>query len=121
MVEVQEERSHFQGVGTRRREQRLLNLKRMLQKAVAFRCEGAVAGKLRRRHRSPDVIEFIAGRERTIERNLNHDELKGLRPINKSDPPTGKERPFCISNRSSFKMLPKILLTVGLISSSRQG
>ena len=104
-----------------RREKRLLNAKRTLQKAVALRSEGAVTGKLRRRDRGPDVIKFIAGRERTIKRNLDHDELKGLRPINKSDPPTGKESPFSISNRSSFKMLPKILLSVGLISSSRQG
>ncbi len=88
---------------------------------MAFRGEGAVTGKLRRRDRGPDVIKFIAGGERAIERNLDHDELKGLRPINKSDPPTGKERPFSINNRSNFRMLPKILLIVGLISSSRQG
>src|SRR6185436_10715412 len=121
MPDVEEERSHFQSVRARRREQRLLNTKRTLQKAVALRGEGAVTGKLRGRRRSPHVIKFLAGGERTIERNLDHGELKGLRPINKSDPPTGKERPFSISNRSSFKMLPKILLSVGLISSSRQG
>lgn len=105
----------------RRCEQRLLNPKRTLQKPVALCGERAVAGKLRRCDRGPDVIKFLAGRERTIERNLDHDEIKGLRPINKSDPPTGKERPFSISNRSSFKMLRKILFSVGLISSSRQG
>src|SRR5262245_25525876 len=105
----------------RRREQRLLNSKRALQKAMALRRKGSVAGKLRHRHRGPDVIKFIARCEWTIERNLDHDELNGLRPINKSDPPTGKERPFSISNRSRFKMLPKILLSLGLISNSRQG
>src|SRR6516225_9350792 len=105
----------------RRREQRLLNSKRTLQKTVALCGEGAVTGKLWRLHRGPDVIKFIAGRERAIERNLDHDELKGLRPINKSDPPTRKESPFSISDRSSCKMLPKILLSVGPISSSRQG
>ena len=88
---------------------------------MALRSEGAVTGKLRRRDRGPNVINFLAGGERTIERNLDHDGLKGLRPINKSDPPTGKERPFSISNRSSFKMLSKILLSAELISSSRQG
>src|SRR4026208_2308702 len=87
---------------------------------MALRSERAVAGKLWRRDRGPDVIKFVAGRERTIERNLDHDELKGLRPINKSDPPMGKETPFSISNRSSFKMLSKVLLSDGLISSSRQ-
>ena len=87
---------------------------------MALRGEGAVTGKLRRRDRGPDVIKFIAGGERTIERNLDHDGLKGLRPINKSDPPTGKETPFSISNRSTFKMLSKVLLSGGLISSSRQ-
>ena len=45
---------------------------------MALRGEGAVTGKLRRRDRGPDVIEFIAGGERTIERNLDHDGLKGL-------------------------------------------
>ena len=104
----------------RRREQRLLNSKLTFQKTMALRGEGAVTGKLWRRDRSPDVIKFIAGGERTIERNLDHDGLKGLRPINKSDPPTGKETPFSISNRSSFKMLSKVLLSGGLISSSRQ-
>ena len=102
-------------------EQRLLNPERTLQKAVALRSEGAVTGKLRSRYGVSDVIQFIAGRERPIERNADHDLLKGFRPINKSDPPTGKERPFSISNRSSFKILSKILLSVGLISSSRQG
>ena len=84
-----------------RREQRLLNAKRTFQKTLALRGEGAVTGKLRRRDRGPDVIKFIARRERPIERNADHDELKGFRPINKSDPPAGKETPFVISNRSS--------------------
>ena len=104
----------------RRHEKRLLNAKRAFEKAVALCREGAVTGKLRRRDRVPDVIKFVAGGERTIERDLDHDGLKGLRPINKSDPPTGKETPFSISNRSSFKMLSKVLLSGGLISSSRQ-
>ena len=55
------------------REKRLLNAKRALQKTVALRGEGAVTGKLRRRDRGPDVIKFIAGRERPIERNADHD------------------------------------------------
>src|SRR6476660_10595778 len=102
------------------REKRLLNSKRTFQKTMALRGGGRVTKKLRRRDRGPDVINFIAGGERTIERNLDHDGLKGLRPINKSDPPTGNETPFSINNRSSFKMLSKVLLSGGLISSSRQ-
>ena len=46
---------------------------------MALRREGTVTGKLRGRHRGPDVIKFLAGRERSIERNADHDELKGLR------------------------------------------
>ena len=61
-----------------RREKRLLNAKRALQKAVALSGEGAVTGKLRRRDRGPDVIKFIARRERPIERNADHGELRFL-------------------------------------------
>jgi hypothetical protein len=50
----------------------------MFQKTMALRSEGAVTGKLRRRDRGPNVINFLAGGERTIERNLDHDGLKGL-------------------------------------------
>src|SRR6476619_1451481 len=87
---------------------------------MAFHSKGAVTGKLWRRDSGPDVVKFVAGCERTIERNSDHDGLKGLRPINKSDPPTGKETPFSISNRSSFKMLSRVLFSGGLISRSRQ-
>src|SRR6266513_1666994 len=66
--EVQEQRSHFQSVRAGRRQQRLLNANRTFQKTVALRGEGAVTGKLWRRDRCPDVIKFIAGGERTIER-----------------------------------------------------
>ena len=105
----------------RRREKRLLNAKRLLEKAVALRSEVAVTGKFRRRDRGPDVIKFIPSRKRTIERNADHDELKGFRPISKSDPPAGKEMPFVIAIRSSLKMLSRVLLRAGLISNSRQG
>ena len=56
----------------RRREKRLLNAKRALKKAVALSGEGAVTGKLRRHDRGPDVIKFIARRERPIKRNADH-------------------------------------------------
>ena len=58
------------------REQRLLDANRALQKTVALRAEGTVTGKLRRRYRGSNVIKFIARREWSIERNVDHDELK---------------------------------------------
>ena len=79
-----------------RREERLLNTKRLFEEDVALRGEAAVAGKFRRRDGGADVIEFISRRERTIERNADHDERKGLRPINKNDPPIENESLFLI-------------------------
>ena len=73
------------------------------------------------RYRSPDVIKFIARRERPIERNADHDVLKGFRPINKSDPPAGKETPCVIMIVRVVKTLSKVLLSAVLISNSRQG
>jgi len=61
-----------------RREQRFLNAKRTLQKAVALRGEGAVTGKLRRRYRGADVIDLLSGGEWTIERDANHFAAAGL-------------------------------------------
>ena len=88
---------------------------------MALCSETAITGKFRHRDRGLDVVEFMPCRERTIERNADHDRLKGFRPINKSDPPAGKEKPLVITIRSSFKMLSRLLLKAGLISNSRQG
>ncbi len=104
-----------------RRQERLLNTKRLFEQDVALRGEAAVAGKFRRRDGGADVIKFISRRERTIERNADHDGLKGLRPTNKSDPPAGKETPVLITIRSNFKMLSRVLLSAGPISNSRHG
>ena len=54
------------------REQRLLDANRALQKTVALRGEEAITGKFRRSDRGPDVIKFVAGRKRPIERNADH-------------------------------------------------
>src|SRR5438874_7569515 len=108
-------------MSARRRQKCLLNPKRLFEQNVALRGEAAVAGKFRRSDGCADVIKFISRRERTIKRNADHDGLKGFRPINKSDPPAGKETPFVIIMRSSFKMLSKVLLSAGLISNSRHG
>jgi len=118
---MQEQRSHFQRVGAGRRQERLLNTKRLFEEEVALRGEAAVAGKLRRRDGGANVIKFISRCERTIEGNADHDGLKGLRPINKSDPPAGKEAPPLIIIRSNFKMVSRVLLSVGPISNSRHG
>ena len=72
------------------------------------------------RKRSDSCDQVHPRRERAVEWNAHHDALKGFRPINKSDPPAGKETPFVINIRSSFKMLSRVLLIAGLISSSRQ-
>lgn len=104
-----------------RREQRFLDTERLFEEDVALRGKAAVTGKFRRRHCGPDVIQFRPGREWAIKRNADHDSLKGFRPINKSDPPAGKETPFVITIRSSFKMLSRLLLSAGLISNSRHG
>lgn len=103
------------------RQERPLNAKRLFEEEVALRGEAAVTGKFRRRDGGADVIEFISRCERTIERNADHDELKGLRPINKSDPPTGNEAPAFITIRSNFKILSRVLLSVGPILNSRHG
>lgn len=104
-----------------RRQEGLLNPKRVFEQEVALRGEAAVAGKFRRRDGGADAVKFISRREWTIERNADHDGLKGLRPTNKSDPPAGKEAPVLIIIRSSFKMLSRVLLSAGPISNSRQG
>ena len=77
-------------MGAGRRQERLLNPKRLFEQEVALRGKAAVAGKFRRRDGGPNVIKFISRRERTIERNADHDGLKGFRQTNKSDPPAGK-------------------------------
>src|SRR4030095_4798326 len=88
---------------------------------MALGSERAVTGKLRRCYRVPNVIKFIADGERPIERDSDHDLSEGFRPINKSDPPAGKETPCVIIDRSIVKTVSRVLLSVGLISSSRHG
>ena len=119
--DIQEQRSHFQRMSAGRRQERFLNPKRMFEEAMALRSEVAVAGKFRRRDGGANVIKFISRRERTIERNADHDGLKGFRPTNKSDPPAGNETPVLITIRSNFKMLSRVLLSAGPISNSRHG
>ena len=108
-------------MGARGREEGFLDPERLFEQDVALRSKAAVTGKFRRRDRGPDVVQFRPRREWTIKRNADHDSRNGFRPINKSDPPAGKETPFVITIRSSFKMLSRLLLSAGPISNSRQG
>lgn len=62
-----------------RREQRLLNAKRALQKAVALRGERTVTRKLWRRDRGTDILNFVPRREWSIERNADHNDLRRFR------------------------------------------
>ena len=74
---IQEQRSHFQRVRAGRREKRLSECQANApEERWHLSGEAAVTGKLRRGDRGPDVIKFIARRERPIERNADHDELK---------------------------------------------
>ena len=98
-------------------EKRFLGPERAFEQAVTLRSEPAIARKFRRRHRGLDVIKLRPGYKRAIKGNADHNGIKGFGPICKGDPPAGKETPFLIIIRSSLKVIPRVFLSAGPISS----
>ena len=80
-------------MSARGREKRFLDSERAFEQAVTLRSEWAVTRKFRRRDRGANVIDFVTRRERSIERNVYHDELKTA---------DGSTKPFCCLQADLF-------------------